>query len=187
MRYLTADLVFDGNNFLKKGSVIAVDESGVFAAVLSEAELETASIERFEGCITPGFVNAHCHLELSHLLGVVPKHTQLPSFAMELMKKRAGFSEEFIQAQIDAADDYMWQHGIVAVGDICNTVDTIPKKKNSKIYYHSFIELIALKPSVAETVFSKSICFAIRVGSWMIDSRNKDFDMNLRNTCSGKN
>jgi cytosine/adenosine deaminase-related metal-dependent hydrolase len=157
MRYLTADLVFDGNNFLKKGSVIALDESGVFEAVVPEAELETERIERFQGCLLPGFVNAHCHLELSHLLDVVPQHTQLPGFAMELMKKRGGFSEEFIYAQIEAADDYMWQHGIVAVGDICNTVDTIPKKKNSKIVYHSFIELIALKPSVAETVFSKGI------------------------------
>lgn len=157
MRYLTADLVFDGNTFLEKGSVIVLDDNGTIMALLNETELDVALIEHFEGCLSPGFVNAHCHLELSHLLGVVPQHSQLPRFAIELMKKRGAFSEEFIQAQIDAADAYMWQHGIVAVGDICNSSDTIRKKKNSKIYYHSFIELIALNPAAVETVFSRGI------------------------------
>ena len=40
----------------------------------------------------------------------------------------------------------MYNNGIVAVGDICNTANTLSVKQKNKLYYHNFIELFGLTP-----------------------------------------
>jgi cytosine/adenosine deaminase-related metal-dependent hydrolase len=54
----------------------------------------------------------------------------------------------------------MKEQGIVAVGDISNTSNSIVAKKNSNLYYHTFIELIALNPTRAESVFNDALKLA---------------------------
>jgi cytosine/adenosine deaminase-related metal-dependent hydrolase len=55
------------------------------------------------------------------------------------------------------ADNEMYENGIVAVGDISNTNSTIPVKKNSKLYYHSFIETFGFLPDRATEVFNNAL------------------------------
>lgn len=157
MRFLQADAIFEGTKFLENESVLAITDKGEIDAILLQADVEPSRIEKLNGCLMPGFVNAHCHLELSHLKGAVPMHTQLPGFAMSLMKQRGNFSHEKVQEAIAQADEEMWQNGIVAVGDICNGTDSLSQKSKSSIYYHSFIELIALNPTVSNYVFDKGL------------------------------
>ena len=51
----------------------------------------------------------------------------------------------------------MYENGIVAVGDICNSNVSIPIKEKSKIYYHSFVEAFGFSPERAQEIFDKSI------------------------------
>jgi cytosine/adenosine deaminase-related metal-dependent hydrolase len=44
----------------------------------------------------------------------------------------------------------MRREGIVAVGDVCNTPDTFDIKRESALYYHSFIEVAGLHEQVTE-------------------------------------
>ena len=113
-------------------------------------------IQTFPGILTPGFINAHCHLELSHLKGLIPEKTGLVDFVLQLMRGR-GSDPERIGAAIAAAEDAMYQAGIVSVGDICNTADTLPQKQLLKLRYHNFIEASGFVPAGAAVRFSSML------------------------------
>jgi cytosine/adenosine deaminase-related metal-dependent hydrolase len=105
-------------------------------------------IQSFDGILTPGFVNAHCHLELSHMKGMIPAHTGLQEFVKQIVSLRQ-IDPEAIQDAIVAAENEMLANGIVAVGDISNTLDTLALKAKHNLAYYTFVELYDLDPSRA--------------------------------------
>lgn len=155
MRFLTAHKLFSGTEFLPESSVLVLDGQNKLKDIVTEKQVENNEVERFEGILTPGFVNAHCHLELSHLKNKIPMGTGLPSFAMQIVAQRTKFGTEEIAEHCLRADRDMWNSGIVAVGDISNTEDSLNTKTGSRIFYHSFIELIGLKPESSPLIFVK--------------------------------
>lgn len=152
-RKFSADHLFNGYKFLYK-QVLVTDESGVIIDI-TEEDNAGVDIEKFNGILCPGFINAHCHLELSHMKGLVPKHTGLVDFVLKVVNERH-FAEDEILAAIGNAENEMLQNGIVAVGDICNNTLTIPRKSKNRLLYHNFIEASGFPPAVAEGRFSKS-------------------------------
>lgn len=153
MRFITAQHIFSGKEFLKPQTVILLDKENVIIDLVSSEIVESSNIEYFEGIISPGFINTHCHLELSHLHNQIDTKTGIVNFALDVIKKRNAITPE---KQIEAmynADALMKENGIVAVGDISNTSLSIEVKKNSSIYYHTFVELIGLNPQKSETIF----------------------------------
>lgn len=153
--FISADRIHNGRAFLPEGTALALDSEGRVEDILQLKNLEPGNVKVYEGILCPGFVNAHCHLELSHMKGRIAQHTGLVDFALNIIQTRNnGTSPEEIKEQAAEADRQMWRNGIVAVGDICNTGDTISVKAESPIHYHSFVELIALNPARAEQVFA---------------------------------
>ena len=155
MRYITATYIFSGQTCLPTNAVIAISNEGLIVDVISKEVLEANEIEHFEGIITPGFINAHCHLELSHLKNKINKHTGIVDFGLEVIKQRNHVPLQVQEELMLQADADMYQEGIVAVGDISNTTQSIAVKKQSKISYHTFVELIGLNPARAHEVFDK--------------------------------
>ncbi len=115
-------------------------------------------IERFDGILSPGFINCHCHLELSHMRGHIPKHTGLVDFVLKVVNERH-YEEPEILSAIEKAEEEMLHNGIVAVGDICNNTLTIPQKLKGRLMYHNFMEASGFPPPVAETRFNRSADF----------------------------
>lgn len=153
IRKLTADLVYLGE--LKAETVIIVDRDGCVKAIEPLSVHDPASLETFSGILVPGYVNAHCHLELSHMKGKISSGTGLISFIKDIVSQRES-DLEFIEACIKDADEEMISSGIVAVGDICNKVDTFACKDASAIWYHSFVEMFDfMQPAMAEDVFNQ--------------------------------
>jgi cytosine/adenosine deaminase-related metal-dependent hydrolase len=157
MRFLKADKVFNGREYLSSGSVLVLDNQNLLKEIIRENTLNGNEVEHLEGILCPGFINTHCHLELSHLKGQILQHTGLPEFARELMMRRHGLAKEMVADLIKQADHELYQNGVVAVGDICNGPESFAQKKESKIYYHSFIELIGFDPRVSETVLKSGL------------------------------
>src|SRR5690606_24043397 len=117
--------------------VLRVSRDGEILGVYTAEEAainKLDAIERYEGVLVPGFVNTHCHLELSHLFGKIPEQTSLPGFVKEIVAQRAA-SDEVILAAMKEADSKMYYNGIVAVGDISNQEISLSVKKASPIYY----------------------------------------------------
>jgi cytosine/adenosine deaminase-related metal-dependent hydrolase len=140
--------LFTGHTIIEGGdTVVVTTQDGTIVDVIPAAEAGDVCQE-LSGMLSPGFINAHCHLELSHLKGAIPTQTGLSEFVKQIVPKRAA-SQEIIDAAIDAAETEMLDNGIVAVGDICNTADTIAAKTKGKIAYYNFIEIYGLDPLLA--------------------------------------
>ena len=81
--------------------------------------------------------------------GKIPEKTGLVEFVQQVMKLRH-VTEEEKAAAMQKADAKMYESGIVAVGDICNTADSITLKNKSKIRWHNFIEVSGFVDSTAK-------------------------------------
>lgn len=144
MRYkkLKATKIFDGQTF-SKAHILVVRDDGVIEDLVLENEVHD-DVETFDGILVPGLINCHCHLELSHLKGVIPPRTGLVPFLMDVVSKRG--DQEAIKAEkIALAEGELFQKGIVAVADICNTADAVAVKKSSKIQWYNLIEVLNIR------------------------------------------
>lgn len=157
MRIISANSIFNGINFLSQEMALVIDDFGILKDIVKKTEIQSSEIEYYEGIIAPGFVNAHCHLELSHLFSHIESKTGLIEFLKQVIAKRNNFNKKEQEDAAIEADFNMWEIGIVAVGDISNIDTTFKTKANSKIYYHTFIELIGLNPLHSETIFEKGL------------------------------
>lgn len=140
MRKISADIVFPVNEAPIPNGVLVVDDEGTIKQVGQKSEHDPASVEVHSGYLIPGLINAHCHLELSHLKGKVDTGTGLLPFLYSVVSLREVPMEEIIAA-IDRADQEMYSGGVVAVGDISNKLDTVERKNTSSIRYYTFIEM----------------------------------------------
>jgi len=147
LKKFSADKIFDGHAFHLQ-SVLITKEDGTIEAIVPAADAGD-DVQYFEGIITPGLINCHCHLELSHLKNVIPPHTGLIEFLCSVVTKR-GFPEDFIQQEIAKAEKEMYDNGIVAVGDIGNTADTAIVKSKSRIRWQNFVEVLSFTDEKAE-------------------------------------
>jgi cytosine/adenosine deaminase-related metal-dependent hydrolase len=134
--------------------VLIISEDGSVKDILPKEEAGD-NIAYHPGILSPGFINCHCHLELSHMKGAIPKKTGLTDFLSGVITRR-NMAEEEISEKIAEEDSKMFEAGIVAVGDICNNTSTISQKIKSKIRYHNFIEVFGFLPSVAEQRFQQA-------------------------------
>jgi aminodeoxyfutalosine deaminase len=155
MKFLAADAVFTPEYGFVPGAVVAVEENGCIADFIrdpAESILERAS--HYSGVLSPGFVNTHCHLELSHMIGKVPMHTGFAGFATSLIPQRKFIPDEQIEQIAFEADATMFANGINGVGDVSNVSLSFKAKGNSSIVYHTFIELLGFNPAIASQSFS---------------------------------
>ena len=150
----SADKLFTGNEILQN-RVLITDEKCIVENIIASEDAGDG-IQYMEGIISPGFINCHCHLELSHMRGLIPEKTGLIDFVFSILTKRH-LDEEVILQAIATAEDEMLQNGIVAVGDICNNELTALQKSKRRIHYYNFIETSGWLPQVAETRMSHSL------------------------------
>jgi len=165
MKKFTADYVLTSSSSpIKNGSVI-IDDNGKILKVEDpdnpstkpdEENYKNLQAEKLSGVICPGFINTHCHLELSHLKGKIPAGEGLIAFIKNVQKLRKANDSEVLEAAAKA-DEEMGQNGIVAIADISNTAITASVKTKSKLYYHNFVEVFGFDPKKADTVFNKAI------------------------------
>jgi aminodeoxyfutalosine deaminase len=158
MKSFRADYVFPVCADPIKNGIVTVDDSGKIISVTDDPSAipEQSPTEHLKGVICPGFINTHCHTELSHLKDKIVPHGGIISFIKSIQSLRGGTDADIIEAA-RKADQEMYNNGIVAVGDICNSNITIKLKAESKLYYHSFIEMFSFTPSRADEVFEKAL------------------------------
>lgn len=153
MRKFSADLIYTVNGAPLKDSVLITDKKGKILAIDSLGNHDPITVEKYQGVIVPGFINTHCHLELSHMKGLVDTGTSLIPFITAVVQKR-NVESEFIANAIRNADNEMFNNGIVAVGDISNAVDTFEVKAKSKLRYYTFMEMFDfLQEANAQSTF----------------------------------
>ncbi len=160
-RKLRADRLFDGYRFRNDDDVLVTDENGIVQGIVADADAGDY-VEQLKGILSPGLINCHCHLELSHLKNVIPPHTGLIDFLCSVVTRRNEptpkspsvegtlTSEKIKQLAIANAEKEMYNNGIVAVGDIGNTADTATVKRNSKLHWQNFVEVLGFYDAKAD-------------------------------------
>jgi len=121
--------------------------------------IEEAGLEFYPGIIIPGLVNAHCHLEYSHVAGLIPQHTGIAGFVSAISKIRTSDPEKIREAA-NYADRKMYQEGVSGAGDISNTGITLSTKQNSRLQYHTFVEVFGLDKANAAIRFEQALQLA---------------------------
>lgn len=152
-RKFAADQLFTGYETLGPDAVLIVDEHGTVVDLSISSEND--DVERFNGILSPGFINCHCHLELSHLKGIVPENSGMINFLKAVLANR-NHRSEVINDAISRQEQYMYRTGTVAVGDICNTADTLMVKRSSPLFFHNFVEAAGFVPAAAYERFRRA-------------------------------
>ena len=151
MRKFSAQYIFTNSGKPLKRGIITTDDNGVILDVEDTHGklVEKQSVEFYNGVIVPGFVNCHCHLELSHLKGKIEEGKGLGHFIEQIISKR-DFSQNDIIKAAAKADAEMFNEGIALCADICNNDSTFLIKKNSRIKYINLLETFGLDSAKAQ-------------------------------------
>ena len=155
-RSISAHIVYTNTGDPIPYGVVTVAGDGTVISVEAQKEgHEGYNTEFFNGIIVPGFVNAHCHLELSYLKSVFEANCGMAGFLRQMSEKR--------KINIEKADDYcaiydskMYRDGISLCADIVNSNITSEIKKRSRIHYSNFIEIFGLRPDDAEFIIGNA-------------------------------
>jgi len=155
MRKISAHLILDGRGNCYSKGIITLDSDGTILSIedTGGALRELAEVEFFSGMLVPGFVNAHCHLELSHMHNTFPEGAGFVPFLKKVVESRTGDPKSIAEAA-EKADILMNKNGIVAVGDIANGPTAFEVKKNSQIHYFTFLETLGFNPERSGKAFN---------------------------------
>lgn len=151
MKRFSAQYIFTNSGKPIKRGIVTTDDEGVIISVEDTGGLhsEQHSVEFHNGIIIPGFVNCHCHLELSHMKGTSERGTGLNNFILQVRSNRDKGAEDLI-SHCEKADNEMLTGGVVLCADISNTTSSFEIKARSRIRYISLLEVFGIDPAKAQ-------------------------------------
>ena len=121
--------------------------------ILRTGECESGE-EVLQGAIVPGFVNSHCHIELSHLYGKFRKGTGMAGFIDQINELRDWAGAD-VKAQLTQQwMDKMWKDGVSAMSDISNDDSSFKVKSSHKLYTRTFLEVFGSEPEMCDGVMA---------------------------------
>lgn len=157
MRKFTAAKICPVSSAPLENAVLITDDSGKILAIEAFGQHDPTSVQKLDGYLIPGFVNTHCHLELSHMKGKVDTGTGLIPFITGVVTQRNA-SAELIADAIRRGESEMLEGGIVALGDISNAPDTFAVKSEGRMRYYTFLEMFDfLQEENAEKTFTDGL------------------------------
>lgn len=149
MKRIAAEYVYtlESDEPLKGGFVEFEDDGTIVRTGLCEE-----GEQMLQGALVPGFVNAHCHLELSHLHGKFRKGTGMAGFIDQINALRDWASDDVKTGLVRKWMDKLWKDGVSAVADISNDASSFPVKKESPVYTRTFLEVFGTEPQDCDSV-----------------------------------
>lgn len=154
-RKFAADHLFTGRQMLDDQYALIARADGKIEHIVAKADAGE-DVETYSGILSPGWINCHCHLELSHLKAVIPEHTGMTGFLLSVMNQRH-IALPLILEAVERAESQMLKAGIVAVGDICNTAHTLSQKNKGNLFYHNFVETMGFGDASAGERFEQAV------------------------------
>ncbi len=130
-----------------RGGTLTVEENIILHVGRDEADAhDLGSV-----ALLPGLVNAHTHLELSLLHRQVPPSATFGQWVRTVLRSRAEWQEAGSQADVlaaaRAAIEQIHETGTSLIGEVSNTLDTVPLLQASSLYAQVFCELIGFVES----------------------------------------
>ena len=142
----------DASEPIRNGYVEYDDEG----TILGVGQCEDAASEKnfYDGAIVPGFVNAHCHVELSHLHGKFRKETGMAGFIDQINELRDWAGRDAKIVLVKKWMDKMWADGVSAMADISNDDSSFGVKAEHPMYTRTFLEVFGSEPHMCDGVMA---------------------------------
>lgn len=151
MKRFAANYIFPITSAPIKNGYVEVEDDGTIIKI-GTLEKEMPSTQFCNGIIVPGFINAHCHIELSHLKGKFRKGSGMAGFIDQINELRESAPEHVRKARIKEEMDSLWEQGVSAMADISNCDESFNIKRESPLYTRTFIEVFGTEPEDASNV-----------------------------------
>jgi cytosine/adenosine deaminase-related metal-dependent hydrolase len=149
----TAEYIYTSgpSGVIRNGYVEYDEADGTIVSLGECAEGE----EITPGALAPGFVNGHCHIELSHLHGKFRKGTGMAGFIDQINELRDWAGREEKTRLVKVWMDKMWAAGVSAMADISNDDASFEVKKYHDMYTRTFLEVFGSEPHMCEGVMAE--------------------------------
>lgn len=149
-------LLFDGD-----GTLLAVGEGPALRDRHPSARWET-----LRAVLTPGLVNAHTHLELSALHGACPGGNGFGPWVTAMIAAREEAPPEADAEAIDAAIDALLAAGTVAIGEVTNSLATVPPLADAPLIGRVFHEVFGMRAETGVAVMAAARAAREELTDW---------------------
>lgn len=114
-----------GGAAIRDGALALDGDRVVAVGPRAEIEARHGAGERREAVLLPALVNAHLHLELSHLQGSVAGGEGLPAWIELFVSARARARDQDPGCAMTMGAEDLVRFGVAAVGDVSNTLASV--------------------------------------------------------------
>ncbi|MDD2596046.1 MAG: amidohydrolase family protein [Bacteroidales bacterium] len=171
----TADYIFPISGDSIKNGYVECDDKGIIIATGLTSDLTPETkignrIRQCRGIIVPGFINSHCHIELSHLKGLFRQGTGMDGFIKQInaLRLTADYNER-MKAMTDELDS-LYRDGVSAMADISNCDESFSIKSESPLYTRTFLEVFGTEPEDAPAIISDVVKLQKKAEQYGIDA-----------------
>ena len=130
---------------------------------------ETESTEFYDGILCPGFINSHCHIELSHLQGKFRENTGMAGFIRQINQLRESAEQNERLSSIQKEMDQLYKSGVSAMADISNCEESFAIKASSPLYTRTFLEVFGSEPEDSPLIVENVKKLHQKTKQWKID------------------
>lgn len=142
---VTAPPIRDGHVDVEDGVIVAVGERDD-----RRHRADATVVVLPSTVLLPGLVNAHTHLELSHLRGAVAAAVSQPVWASAVMSQRGHHDDATAGPALTAAVKELRRAGTALVGDIANTRQSVGALEASQVEAVVFREVLGFNVGAEE-------------------------------------
>lgn len=155
MRRIAANYIFPiTSDPIRNGYVDFADDGSIIGT--GRLTSETGSTEFYNGILVPGFTNAHCHIELSHLEGKFREATGMSGFIDQINALRESAPAEERRRAMRKQFSKLYEEGVNAMADISNCDESFAMKKDGPMYTRTFVEVFGSEPEDAPSVIAEA-------------------------------
>jgi cytosine/adenosine deaminase-related metal-dependent hydrolase len=145
-----------GEGAIKDGAVAFRGDTVLAAGPRPDLEARFGPSEHLDAILMPAFVNAHLHLELSHMARKVPGGDGLPAWIGRFVRTRAAVPESDAGPAMEAAAGQLLRFGVAAVGDVTNTLASLGPLARAGIGGSLYHEVFGATPARIDEALSRA-------------------------------
>ena len=173
----TADYIFPVTSAPVRDGYLRCEEDGTITGFGSASDLteqERGNAVSCHGFLVPGFTNAHCHIELSHMKGLFKQGTGMDGFIQQINALRLTIDREGRIAAMREAFTGLAAQGVRAMGDISNCDESFEMKREAladgSMYTRTFIEVFGTEPEDAEAIVADARTLQAKANAMGLDA-----------------
>ena len=156
MRRIAANYIFPITSDPIRNGYVDFDRDGTVLGIGRLTD-ETGSTEFYNGILVPGFTNAHCHIELSHLAGKFREATGMSGFIDQINALRESAPADERQKAMRHQFAKLYAEGVSAMADISNCDESFAMKSEGPMYTRTFVEVFGSEPEDAPAVIADAL------------------------------